>query len=271
MLFLNAPENEEEQWLGDYYLNNELGRGNCGKVFSALNLGSDKFVAIKVLEPDKNGQIKPEGVGEFYREVEIMASLNHEHVMPLRGFGCKGRVPFLVTKLMSGGTLKGKRLFQRAQLVKTMEQICSGVQYLQENGLIHQDLKPANILLEHNGNATISDFGVAVKAGTKEAEGCWGTPRYKAPEQWEGKACLQSDVYALGLIAFELLTGRNLIGCMIDDREYRKVYEDKKANWMNENKERYNNDDMLKEQWEIHDHYRCLHERASEWLEEKGF
>ncbi len=113
---------EEEQWLGDYYLNNELGRGNCGKVFSALNLGSDKFVAIKVLEPDKNGQIKPEGVGEFYREVEIMASLNHEHVMPLRGFGCKGRVPFLVTKLMSGGTLKGKRLFQRAQLVKTMEQ-----------------------------------------------------------------------------------------------------------------------------------------------------
>ncbi len=111
---------------------------------------------------------------------------------------------------------------------------------------------------------------MAVKAGTKEAEGCWGTPRYKAPEQWEGKACLQSDVYALGLIAFELLTGRNLIGCMIDDREYRKVYEDKKANWMNENKERYNNDDMLKEQWEIHDHYRCLHERASEWLKKRA-
>jgi serine/threonine protein kinase len=264
------PKIEEDQYLGGYFLISELGQGNCATAFRAMNLSSEKYVAIKVLKPDKDCQIKPEGVGEFCREIEMMASLDHPHVMPLWGFGCKGRVPFLVTELMGGGTLEGKRFFRREQVVQMMEQTCSGVQYLQDNDIIHQDLKTANILLRGNGEPKISDFGVAVIAGTEEAEQGWGTPRYKAPEQWIGQACLLSNVYPLGLIAFELLTGRKLIGCMMEDREYRKIYEDEKANWMERNKGRYNNDNILQEQWEIREGYRCLHERASEWLEKRA-
>jgi serine/threonine protein kinase len=264
------PRIEEDQYLGGYFLTSELGQGNCAKAFHALNLSSDKYVAIKVLKPDKDGQIKPEDVGEFCRELKRMAFLDHPYVMPLWGFGCKGRVPFLVTEYMSGGTLKGIRFSRREQVVQTMEQLCSGAQYLQDNGIIHQDLKPANILLKANGEAKISDFGVAVIVGTKDAERCWGTPRYKAPEQWEGKACLQSDVYALGLIAFELLTGKVLIGCMIDSREYKELMKDEKAKWVEENKNRYKDDKDLYKQWEIHEQYRCLHERTSEWLEKRA-
>jgi serine/threonine protein kinase len=264
------PKIKEEQKLGDYFLINELGQGNCATAFYALNLSSNEYVAIKVLKPNKDGQLKPEDIGEFCRELEMMASLDHPHVMPLWGFGCKDRVPFLATEFMCGGTLKGKRLFRREQLVEMMEQICSGVQYLYDNGIIHQDIKPANILLGKDGKAAISDFGVAGKEGTREAKLCWGTPKYKAPEQWKGRACLQSDVYPLGLIAFELLTGKSLISCMMDDGEYKKQLKDEEENWKQRNQEQYNSDKELEHEWKTNQQGRWLNERAYEWLEKRA-
>ena len=264
----SCPKIEEGQKLGDYHLFSELGEGSRAKVFSALDRNSDKFVAIKVLKPDAGGRIE-EDIRKLCREIGITARFNHENVMSLKGFGCKDGIPFFVMELMNAETLKGKRLSERKQLVQTMEQICSGVQYMHNKGIIHQDLKPANIL-QGQGKAKVSDFDVAVIVGTKDAEQCWGTPRYKAPEQWEGKACLQSDVYALGLIAFELLTGKVLIGCMIDSGEYKELMKDEKAKWVEENKNRYKDDKDLYKQWERDEQYRCLHERTSEWLEKRA-
>jgi serine/threonine protein kinase len=246
------PQIDIGQQLGGYSLDSKLGKGRFGEVFLGEHVDSGEKVAIKVLKLDDGSQIGRNYIEDFCKEMKNMACLDHPNIMPLLGFGSKDHVPFLVMEYMPGGDLFGKCL-SLTEFGECMKQICSGVHHIHENGLIHRDLKLENILLNENDEAVIGDLGSVALFGAKDLA---GTLVYVAPEQLKREACPQSDVYALGLIAFQLLTGKRLVDCVEQEQEWRDFFD-------KENEERKNNG---KEQMSEHEKYLYLHERTSDWI-----
>lgn len=240
------------QQLGDYSLKSKLGNGRFGEVFLGGHIDLGKEVAIKVLKLDDGSQIGRNYIEDFCKEMKNMACLDHPNIMPLLGFGSKDHVPFLVMEYMPSGDLLNKSL-SREEFIKWMKQIRSVVHYMHENGLMHRDLKPENILLDENDEVRLGDLGSTAPFGAKDLA---GTLAYMAPEQLKREACPQSDVYALGLIAFQLLTGKRLVDCVEQEQEWRDFFD-------KENEERKNNG---KEQMSEHEKYLYLHERTSDWI-----
>jgi serine/threonine protein kinase/Mg/Co/Ni transporter MgtE len=269
--------------LGKYKIIKVLGKGGFGKVFYGRHVDTGEEVAIKV-PIGKNGNIKQGGVNNILTDIKNMVSLNHKNIVPLLGFGRQGNVPYLVMEYMPSGTLDRKSLHY-TDIVEKMGWICDGVDYMHEQGLIHQDLKPENILLRENGEAVVGDPGLAAKVDTDEAKGGAGTDLYKAHEQWgkslwsedlshmqtlgkrntEAHARKQSDVYALALIAFELATGKRLIECMKEDNKYLQLLDNKKIKWKNKYQQKANDND-LEYFWKNNKAQRWLHKRTGEWL-----
>lgn len=175
----------------------------------------NREVAIKVLP----GQFThdPQFLARFRREAQAIASLEHPAIVPVYDFGEENNQPFLVMRYMDGGTLRerinaaGGRL-STGECARIFQQIGPGLELAHEEGIIHRDLKPANILFDKKGNAYISDFGIAKLAeATANFTGSAiiGTPAYMSPEQVKGDDAIdgRSDVYALGVLLFEMLTG----------------------------------------------------------------
>ncbi len=197
--------------LGDRYrVERELGRGGMAAVFLAHDLKHDRDVALKVL----HHELGEEGSARFLQEVRIVARLNHPHILPLHDSGIAGGLPFFVTPYMRGETLR-QVLERRGRLpadeaVELVRRVAYAVGYAHGQGVIHRDIKPENILLQE-GEPILADFGIALGAEMRQTQAgiAIGTPLYMSPEQAMGTADLdpRSDVYALGCVLFELLTG----------------------------------------------------------------
>jgi len=199
-----------------YRLVAELGRGGMGVVYSAFHEGLQRTVAIKMLVA--GNLASPALLARFRTEAEAVARLAHPNIVQIFDIGESGGHPFLTFEFFSGGTLAGRisgkpqPARQSAELVATLAR---AVEHAHQHEIVHRDLKPANILLTDDGTPKIADFGLAKllssESGQTHTGDVMGSPSYMAPEQARGAteqigpAC---DIYALGAILYELLTGR---------------------------------------------------------------
>jgi serine/threonine-protein kinase len=202
---------------GSYLLLREIGRGAMGVVMLAWDQRLERRVAVKLVREDA---IQPGFLGLFLREAQAMARVNHPNVLCIHALGEHGSVPYFVTEHVEGKTLEQ---WLRAQVepprvevaLDILTAVCDGVSAIHRAGTVHRDLKPSNILLDDNLRARVADFGVSSRfrghgSGPQEMA---GTPAYMAPEVAlsagdPGTPSPASDVYSLGCIAFELLTGQ---------------------------------------------------------------
>src|SRR5580765_5435863 len=195
---------------GRYRLVALLGRGGMGDVYRADDLTLDQPVALKFL---------PEGVAatdtrvaQFHNELRVARQVSHKNVCRLYDLGEADGRRFLTMEYVDGEDLSSSlRRFGRMppdKAVQIARQLCAGVAAAHEKDVIHRDLKPANVMLDGNGDVRITDFGIATAAADAGAD-IAGTPQYMAPELLAGKpASVKSDLYALGLVLFEIFTGK---------------------------------------------------------------
>ena len=200
---------------GRYTIERELGHGGMATVYLADDLRHHRQVAIKVLRPELGLLLGPD---RFTREIRIAAALNHPHILPLHDSGEADGLLFYVMPYVRGGSLRQKLSREQRlsidEAVGIVRHVASALDHAHAHGLIHRDIKPENILL-HEGEAMVTDFGIALAAATGPGERLTatglmlGTPEYMSPEQAAGERALnaRSDVYSLGCVLYELLAG----------------------------------------------------------------
>jgi hypothetical protein len=189
-----------------------LGRGGMGEVYRAEDLRLSQVLAIKFL-PEALSQDQA-ALARFHSEVRVARQVSHPNVCRVFDIGEAEGVPFLTMEYVDGEDLSGliRRIGRLPQdkAIEVARQVCAGLAAAHERGVVHRDLKPANVMLDGTGKARITDFGLAaVAAQIQGSEVRAGTPAYMAPEQLAGKeVTFKSDIFSLGLLMFELLTGR---------------------------------------------------------------
>ncbi len=198
--------------IGKYQIVGKLGQGAMGEVFRGHDPVLNRFVAIKRISSglDADETLKK----RFRREAEAVAKLNHPHIITVYELGFEGEQMFMAMELLEGIDLKhamAQHKLSSAEKLSVMEQISEGLAYAHSQDLVHRDLKPANIHLLPGGKVKIMDFGLARMSGSDMTSTgtVMGTPHYMSPEQVRGqKADARSDVFALGCVFYELLSGR---------------------------------------------------------------
>ncbi|MFN3168175.1 MAG: protein kinase domain-containing protein [Phycisphaeraceae bacterium] len=191
-----------------------LGRGGMGEVYRADDLTLGEPVALKFMSALGSDDKR---LAMFREEARLSRQLAHPHICRVYDIGEIDGMHYLSMAYIDGENLRG--LFKRVgrlssdKALQLAVQLCSALAAAHDKGVLHRDLKPANIMIDGRGDAHIADFGVAAVIGQTDAPKIVGTPAYMAPEQRErGEASVQSDLYALGLILFELFTGRSKVG-----------------------------------------------------------
>src|SRR5215510_11730893 len=199
---------------GGYQVVQELGRGGMATVYCAQQLSMQRTVALKVLPPqflhDRTF------IERFRQEAAIVARLEHRAIVPVHDYGEQDGMPYIVMRYMTGGSVDDLLIngwLDLDRVVKIVKQVAPALDYAHTKGVLHRDLKPSNLLLDSNGDVYITDFGIARILGAEgpniTTSGVVGTPSYMSPEQAQGHALDgRSDVYALGICTFEMLTGR---------------------------------------------------------------
>ena len=199
-----------------------VGKGGMGAVYKARQAALDRLVALKILAP---GAADDAGFAErFNREARALARLNHPHIVAVHDFGQVGGQPYLVMEFVDGPNLRQVEQAGRltaAQALEIVPQICEALQFAHNEGVVHRDIKPENILLDKKGRVKITDFGIAKIVGAHSgkssltgAKDVLGTPHYMAPEQVEHPQAVdhRADIYSLGVVFYELLTGELPLG-----------------------------------------------------------
>jgi serine/threonine-protein kinase len=204
-----------------YRIERELGAGGMATVYLAEDLRHHRKVALKVLRPELAAVI---GADRFLHEITTTANLQHPHILGLHDSGQVDGTVFYVMPFVAGESLR-ERLTREKQLpvdtaVRIAREIASALDYAHRQGVIHRDIKPENILL-HDGSALVADFGIALAASAggstrmTETGMSLGTPSYMSPEQAMGERVLdaRTDVYALGCVLYEMLSGEPPFHC----------------------------------------------------------
>jgi hypothetical protein len=203
--------------INQYHILAEIGRGGMATVYRAYQPAMGREVAVKIL-PHQFAH-DPTFLARFEREVQIAARVQHPRILPVYDAGEHVGQPYIVMAYMPGGTLEdwiraseGKGL-PLDDALRIVSQVAEGLDALHSQGIVHRDLKPSNILLDEHGDCFLSDFGVAQlleATAHLTGTGLVGTPGYMAPEAFQhGQTGASSDLYALGIIAWEMLAGRH--------------------------------------------------------------
>jgi len=198
---------------GRYEIKSELGRGGMATVYRAYDPSFDREVAIKVLPREMLHD--PQFRSRFERELKIVAGLEHPAIVPVYDVGNEDGQPYFVMRYMNGGSLSGqieRGPFSLQDAARIISRVAEGLAYAHRKKIVHRDLKPDNILFDDSGDPFISDFGIAKLSegatGNLTGSGIIGTPAYMSPEQAQGDPIdSRSDVYALGVIAYQMLSG----------------------------------------------------------------
>lgn len=201
--------------IGPYRIVSELGRGGMATVYKAHQAALARYVAIKVLP--EFFATEPGFKERFQQEAVAVANLRHPNIPAVFDYGETDGITYIVTEFVDGGTLTeqlGKPL-PLEYAIEVLTPLAGALDYAHSRGVLHRDIKPSNVLLEHDGTPILSDFGLA-KMMTGSPKGLTqsgmivGTPEYMAPEQCAGTPDLTpaADLYALGVVAYEMLTGR---------------------------------------------------------------
>jgi tetratricopeptide (TPR) repeat protein/TolB-like protein len=233
---LAAVKSSEGDWrIGDHDIFDEIARGGMGVVYRALEPHSGRIVALKCVLAFQ-GDPSDQALARFRREAETAARLDHPNIVPIYRVGeTADGLPFFTMKYAAGGSLVQARAAFRQEpreSVLLMKKVALALQHAHEKGVLHRDLKPGNVLLDHRGEPLVSDFGLArcdeIASHLTRSLTSFGTPGYIAPEQADGPAALltpAADIYSLGTILFELLADRlpfvgdNALGVMKQSAE----------------------------------------------------
>jgi eukaryotic-like serine/threonine-protein kinase len=215
------PEDMVGQTLGHYRIIKQVGYGGMSTVFLAEDINLGREVAVKVFWP-RPGETK-DFLRRFAREARVLAQLDHPNILPIYDFGEENGRAYLVTPFMAGGSLKdmlkARQVLPPAEVIRLATEMLNALRYAHDRGLIHRDIKPGNMLFKADGKLVLCDFGL-VKILSTEGEGMptfettgetgpaiAGTPEYMSPEQIHGQPIPASDIYSVGIVLYEMLTG----------------------------------------------------------------
>jgi serine/threonine protein kinase len=201
-----------------YVLDQCIGRGGMGEVWRAYQKSVRRRVAIKIIR--EGGEHAGMFRKRFAREAEAMAGLDHPHIVPVRDYFVAGETACLVLGLIDGGSLEGRGAFPLDVALRISREVLDALNYAHQCGVIHRDIKPSNILLDQKGHAYITDFGIALVAGTERITRlsrvgtAVGTPEYMSPEQIATPDDIdhRTDVYSFGCVLYEMLSGQPPFG-----------------------------------------------------------
>lgn len=215
------PEDLVGQTLGHYKLKRRIGYGGMATVFLANDIHLGREVALKVFWP-RPGETQ-DFLRRFTREARVLAQLDHPNILPVYDYGEQGELAFLVTPYMAGGSLKEvlqeRKVIPPSEAVQLLSQVLPALQYAHDRNLIHRDIKPGNLLFKGDGSLVLADFGLVKVVEGESREGIslhtisesgqsiTGTPEYMSPEQINGRAVAASDIYSLGIVLYEMVTG----------------------------------------------------------------
>ena len=220
--FTPPPVDILRPWFPHLEILELVGKGGMGAVYKARQPGLDRLVALKILPAGVAGD--PGFADRFNREARALARLQHPRIVAVHDFGIAGGLHYLLMEYVDGPNL---RQVQRsggltpAQALRIVPEICDALQFAHDRGIVHRDIKPENLLLDRDGHVKITDFGIAKMMGPEAetmsltgAVDVIGTPHYMAPEQIEKPADVdhRADIYSLGVVFYELLTGELPIG-----------------------------------------------------------
>ncbi|HET6574582.1 MAG TPA: protein kinase [Fimbriiglobus sp.] len=196
-----------------------IGQGGMGAVYLARQKQLDRLVALKLINVREDD---PTFAERFAREAKAMGKLSHPNIVTIHDHGTADGLPYLVMEYVDGVTLRDAmraKTLSPAEVLKVIPQVCDALEYAHAQGVVHRDVKPENILLDRSGKVKIADFGLAKLMDpdglslthTRQA---MGTPHYMAPEQWERPTEVdhRADIYSLGVLLYELLTGELPLG-----------------------------------------------------------
>jgi predicted Ser/Thr protein kinase len=209
-----------------------LGQGGMGIVFKARQPRLDRLVALKILPPALAGQ--PGFPERFTREARALAKLNHPNIVTVHDFGTSGGFYYLLMEYVNGVNLRKamKAGVKPEQAMLLVPRICEALQFAHDHGVLHRDIKPENILLDTTGTPKLADFGIAKMAGENAggltlSGAALGTAAYMAPEQIEKPATVdhRADIYSLGVVFYEMLTGELPLGRFASPSEKANVGE----------------------------------------------
>jgi serine/threonine-protein kinase len=211
---------EEARWdgligktLSQYRIESFLGRGSMARVYQARHLGLDRVCALKIMDPRLVSR-QPRIREQFWAEARAAAKLVHPHVVAVHNLGIDQGYHFIEMELVPGAaslreTLIREGPFEPSQAARLVRQVVLALSAAHRSGLVHRDVKPANVLLTPEGHAKLADFGLVQRLVGLSSERLAGTPMFMAPELFRGApASAQSDIYAVGVMAFYLLSGR---------------------------------------------------------------
>jgi WD40 repeat protein/serine/threonine protein kinase/DNA-binding XRE family transcriptional regulator len=198
-----------------YSLSERIGMGGMGSVYRAVQPNVEREVAIKIILPAFANH--PDFIRRFEAEAQLVARLEHPHIVPLYDYWREPGVAFLVMRLLRGGNIQAllaQRPLSIEMTARMLDQICAALHAAHRIGVIHRDLKPANVLLDEDSNAYLADFGIAKNLGNPNLENqtqmdaMIGSPQYMSPEQIRLLSVRpQTDIYCLGVMLYEMLTG----------------------------------------------------------------
>jgi serine/threonine protein kinase len=185
-----------------------LGRGGMGVVYKARQKSLDRWVAIKILAPERVGEER--FAERFAREAQTLACLSHPNIVTVFDYGETDGLYYIVMEFVDGVNLRNLLRdgnLEPQQALTIIPPICEALQYAHDKGIVHRDIKPENLLLDRDGRIKIADFGIAALVGASGEQS--GTPPYMAPEQGEATSEIdhRADIYALGAVLYETLTG----------------------------------------------------------------
>jgi len=205
--------------ISGYRIIERIGEGGMGTVYKANQLALDRVVAFKVLPEELSGN--PQFIARFEREAKLLAKLRHPNIVSIIDKGQQDNYFYLVMEYIPGGSLKDymdSRNLSVDEKCKIFFQLCEALFYLHENGVIHRDIKPGNILIDEGDIPKLTDFGLAKMLGGEHPRFApdvtrtgviVGTPDYMAPEQrTDAKVDHRADLYSMGVVFYEMLTGR---------------------------------------------------------------